>query len=443
MSDFDAIVIGTGVTGQTVAEALATDGRRVAIVDRREYGGTCTLRGCEPKKVLVSAAEVVERARAQAGNGPAGDLRLDWPALIAFKRTFTDPAPQSIEDYLKSVGVETLHGQARFTGPAALTVDGVAHTAGDVVVATGALPMPLGIEGEDLILTSEDFMAAETLGERVVFIGGGYISMEFAHVAAAAGSSVTICHRGARVLGGFDPDLAGMLADSYRRAGIDVRTDAPVRSVVEEAGAFAVDLKDGTRIPADMVVHGAGRVPDLEALDLAAAGVAFGRRGIEVDKALRSVSNPRVWAAGDAADLGLPLTPVGVLEGRVLARNVLGEEAVYDPAVTPSVVFSDPPLATVGLTEAQAAEQGLDVQGSLVDRTQWASSRRVGDPVAGAKVLVDRASQRIVGAHLLGHHADEVINVFATAMVAGLTTADLKALPWAYPTGGWEIGYLI
>jgi glutathione reductase (NADPH) len=245
------------------------------------------------------------------------------------------------------------------------------------------------------------------------------------------------------VLGGFDPDLAGMLADSYRKAGIDVRTNAPVQAVVEEAGALAVVLKDGTRLPADMVVHGAGRVPDLAALDLDAAGVAFGRRGIEVDQHLRSVSNPRVWAAGDAADRGLPLTPVGTIEGRVLARNLLGEDAAYAPAVTPSVVFSDPPLASVGLTEAQAAEQGLDVQASLVDRTQWASSLRVGDRVAGGKVLVDKGTQRIVGAHLLGHHADEVINVFATAMVAGLTAADLKAMPWAYPTGGWEIGYLI
>jgi glutathione reductase (NADPH) len=443
MSEFDVIVIGTGVTGQTVADVLARGGRRVAIVDRREYGGTCTLRGCEPKKVLVTAAVVVERARAQAGNGPAGDLRLDWPALIAFKRTFTDPAPQSIEDYLKSVGVETLHGQARFTGPADLTVVGVDHSADHVVVATGARPAPLGVEGEDLVLASEDFMAAEELGRRVVFIGGGYISMEFAHVAAAAGSSVTICHRGPHVLGGFDPDLAGMLVDAYRKAGVDVRTDAPVRAVVEEAGALSVVLEDGTRIAADMVVHGAGRVPDLEALDLDAAGVAFGRRGVEVDKALRSVSNPRVWAAGDAADLGLPLTPVGVIQGRVLARNILGEAAEFDPAVTPSVVFSDPPLATVGLTEAQAVEQGLDVAAPLVDRTEWAASRRVGDRAAGAKVLVDRGSQRIVGAHLLGHHADEVINVFATAMVAGLTTTDLKAMPWAYPTGGWEIRYLV
>jgi glutathione reductase (NADPH) len=443
MSDFDVIVIGTGVAGQTAAEELARGGKRVAIVDRREYGGTCTLRGCEPKKVLVTAAEVVERASAQQGHGPAGDLRLDWPALIAFKRSFTDSAPQGIEAYLKDVGVETLRGEARFTGPTSLEVDGAPHTAEQIVVATGARPMPLGIEGEELVSTSEDFMAAEQLGERIVFIGGGYISMEFAHVAATAGAAVTICHRGAAVLKGFDPDLAAMLAEGYRRAGIEVRTEARVRGVEQEGDALAVVLEDGTRLPADMVVHGAGRVPDLGALDLVAAGVAFGRRGVDVDERLRSVSSPQVWAIGDAAGRGLPLTPVGVTQGRIAARNILGGEAVYDPIATPSVVFSDPPLAAVGLTEAQAAEQGLDVQASLVDRTQWAASRRVGDRTSGAKVLVERGTQRIAGAHLLGHHAEEVINVFATAMVAGLTVADLKAMPWAYPTGGWEIVYLV
>jgi len=444
MSDFDVIVIGTGVTGQTVAEELARGGKRVAIVDRREYGGTCTLRGCEPKKVLFTAAEVVERAAAQEGRGSAGDLRLDWPAVIAFKRTFTDSAPQGIEAYLKDAGVETLHGTARFTGEARLAVDGAVHTAGHIVVATGARPAPLGVEGENLVLTSEDFMAADDLGQRIVFIGGGYISMEFAHVAAAAGAAVTVCHRGAAVLKGFDPDLAAMLAESYRRAGIEVRTEARVRGVEREGDSLAVVLEDGMRLAADMVVHGAGRVPDLDALDLEAAGVSFGSRGVAVDDQLRSVTNPRVWAAGDAADCGLPLTPVGIAQGRVVVRNILGPgAAAYDPVVTPSVVFSDPPLAAVGLTEDLAAAQGLDVRAPLIDRTAWASSRRIGARVAGAKVLVEQGAGRIVGAHLLGQHAEEVINVFAAAIAGGLTADDLKAMPWAYPTAGSEIVYLV
>jgi glutathione reductase (NADPH) len=192
-----------------------------------------------------------------------------------------------------------------------------------------------------------------------------------------------------------------------------------------------------------MVVHGAGRVPDLESLALKAADVAFGRRGIEVDAQLRSVSNPRVWAAGDAADRGLPLTPVGVAQGRLVARNILGGADAFDPAVTPSVVFSDPVLVAVGLTEEQATSQGIDVTARLIDSTTWASSRRVGARVSGAKVLVERGTGRIVGAHLLGHNAEEVINVFAVAIVGGLTAADLKAIPWAYPTGASEIVYLV
>ena len=181
-------------------------------------------------------------------------------------------------------------------------------------------------------------------------------------------------------------------------------------------------------------------MPDIGALDLETGGVGFGPRGIAVDEHLRSVTNARVWAAGDAAERGLPLTPVGITQARVVVRGILGDgDAVYDPAVTPSVVYSDPPLAAIGLTEDQAAARGIDVAGQLIDTTMWAASRRVGARVSGAKVLVERATGLIAGAHLLGHHAEEVINVFAAAIAGGLTAADIKAMPWAYPTGGWDI----
>lgn len=444
MSDFDVIVIGTGVTGQTAAEELAAGGKRVAIVDRREYGGTCILRGCEPKKVLFTAAEVVERADAQRGRGPSGALRLDWPSLIAFKREFTEPAPGGVEKALSDAGVSTLHGEARFADTDTLLIEGVRQRAEHIVVASGARPLPLGIAGEEFMLSSEGFMASGHLGERIVFIGGGYISFEFAHIATAAGAHVTICHRGSRVLRGFDQDLAAMLVEGYRKAGIGVRTEAPVRAVVKDGEALTVVLEDGTQMPSDMVVHGAGRVPDIEALDLETGGVGFGPRGIAVDDHLRSITNARVWAAGDAADRGLPLTPVGITQARVVARGILGDgDAAYDPVVTPSVVFSDPPLAAIGLTEAQATATGIDVAAPLLDTTAWAASRRVGARVSGAKVVVERATGRIAGAHLLAHHAEEVINVFAAAMVGGLTAADLKAMPWAYPTGGWDIVNLL
>lgn len=444
MKDFDVIVVGTGVAGQTAAGELASAGKRVAVVDKREFGGTCALRGCEPKKVLYAAAEAVERAHGQAASGVSGTVSVDWPALIAFKRTFTDAMSPRIEKTLVDGGATALHGNARFTSPDTIEVNGASYSAERFVLTTGALPIQLGIPGEELVWDSERFMASETLGRWVVFIGGGYISFEFAHIAAAAGAKVTILHRSARVLKEFDSDLAEMLARSYRDAGIDVRTDAPVSAVRKTDAGLQVVLGGGTAVECDMVVHGAGRAPDLVGLDLEAGNVAYGRRGIEVDTSMRSVTNPRVFAAGDAAALGAPLTTVGIAQARVALANILEPgSAVFSPKAVPSVVFSDPPLSSVGLTEAQANAQGLDVEVKLTDTSNWASSRRVGVRISGAKTIVERGTGRIVGAHLLGHGAEEVVNIFATAMIAGLTADDLKSAIWAYPTDGYNVVYLL
>jgi glutathione reductase (NADPH) len=444
MERFDAIVIGTGVAGQTAAGELSAAGKRVAVIDRREFGGTCALRGCEPKKVLFTAAEVAERAAAQAGNGVSGALRVDWTSLVAFKRTFTDPIPSAIERSLTEGGAVALHGEARCVSEDTIGVGGTEHAADHFVIATGAVPRPLGIPGAGLVTDAEGFMAADALGERVAVIGGGYISFEFAHIAAAAGARAVVLHRGARVLEGFDPDLAEMLARGYRDAGIEVRTEAVVSEVREAGGALEIVCGNGDVVVCDMAVHGAGRVPDTGGLGLEAAGVAYGPRGVEVDDTMRSTTNPRVFAAGDAAASGVPLTPVGIAQARVVVANILEPgSATFSPIVTPSVVFSDPPLASVGLTEAQAREIGLGVEVKLTDTASWASSRRVGQRVSGAKTIVDRGSGRIVGAHLLGHGAEEVVNVFAAAIAGGLTASDLKRAVWAYPTASSEIVYLL
>lgn len=444
MDHFDIIVIGAGVAGQTVASELAEAGKSVAVTDAREYGGTCSLRGCEPKKVLFTAAEVVERAARQQGSGLAGSLRLEWGPLIEFKRSFTAPVPERIQAWLAEGGVETLHGPARFVSADAVEIDGTRYTADRFVVATGAVPRPLGIPGEEHVLDSEGFMQADRLGSHVVFIGGGYVSFEFAHVAAAAGSRVTILHRGPRVLEQFDADLADMLMRGYRDVGIDVVTGAAVSEVRNEDGAVTVVCDGGPRLSADTVVHGAGRVPAIADLGLEDATITFGPRGIEVDRRMRSVSNPRVYAVGDAAALGEPLTPVATAQARVVVADVLEPGSLeFSPRATPSVVFSDPVLASVGLTERQARERGVDVEVKLTDTTGWASSRRIGARVSGAKTLVDRRSGRIVGAHLLGHTAGEVINVFALAIGSGQTADDLKRAIWAYPTGASEIPYLL
>jgi len=443
MERFDVIVIGTGVAGQTAAEDCAAAGLSVAAVDRRPFGGTCLLRGCHPKKVLVGAAETVERVRDLTGSGVAGRAAIDWPALMAFKRNFTDEATAGVERAFADAGVIAVHGAARFTGPSSIDVDGRALEASAIVVATGSVPALLGMEGEGLLTDSEAFMEAPTLPEQVVFVGGGYIAFEFARVAQAAGCDVTIVHRSERVLKGFDADLVAALVDRYRELGIRVLLGSPVTGLRAEGDGLVVTAAAG-ELSCGMAVHGAGRVPDLGGLDLATAGVAYGAHGVEVDEHMRSVTNPAVFAAGDAAAAGLPLTPVGVRQGRVVAANIVGRAgAVFDGSVTPSAVFSDPPLGAVGMTEAAARDAGIDVEVRSFDTSGWFVSRRVGLTHTRTKVIVERGSERIVGAHVLGANAEEIVAVFALAMSAGVTASTLRDALWPYPTSASDITYVV
>jgi glutathione reductase (NADPH) len=335
-----------------------------------------------------------------------------------------------------------LHGTARFLSEQTMDVAGETVAADHIVLAAGAKPTPLGLAGEELLVTSEDFMELDSLGDRIVFVGGGYISFEFAHMAHAAGARVTIVHRGPTPLKGFDPDLTLMLVEGYRDRGIDVRLDWPVSGIERSGAGFAVIGAD--RIECDLVVHGAGRVPDLDGLDLDAGRVARERAGVSVDTHMRSVSNPRAYACGDAAAVGLPLTPVGVRQGSVVAANIRESgSATFDGAITPSAVFSDPPLARVGMTEQEAYDAQLDVDVRLTDTSAWESTRRVGLKHTGAKIVIDRSAGAILGAHLLGHGADEIVNVFALAMRSGVTAEALRASVWSYPTATSDIKYML
>ena len=442
MPDYDVAVIGSGTAAQNVAPRCAQAGLRVAVVDRLPYGGTCGQRGCDPKKVLLAAAEAVGRARMLDGRGLAGVPAVDWPALLARKRTFTAPVPERIESWMRDAGADTLHGAARLRSAHEVEVDGRAFGAKDVVIASGARPMELGIPGEELLTTSTGFLELEDLPPRVAFIGGGYISFEFAWLARMAGATVTILHRSAHVLKGFDQQLADVLVERYRSLGIQVITDAPVREL-RRRGDELVVVHEAGEVAADLVVHGAGRVADLAGLGLDAAGIEAGPRGVRVDAHLRSVGDAHVWAAGDAADKGLPLTPVASREGKVVAAGILGEDAVYDGRAVPSVCFSDPPLATVGMSTAEAADRGDAVHVERADASEWFSQRRVGQTHAGMAVVTDAASGRLLGAHLLGVNADEVVNVFALAIRHGLTAADLTAMTWSYPTATSDLPYVL
>jgi glutathione reductase (NADPH) len=342
---------------------------------------------------------------------------------------------------MRDAGAETLHGTARLRSAHEVQVDGRTLEAADVVVASGARPMDLGIPGQELVTTSTGFLELEDLPPRVAFIGGGYITFELAWLARTGGAAVTILHRSAHVLKGFDRQLADALVERYRALGIDVLTGAPVREVARRGDELVVAHETG-EVAADLVVHGAGRVADLDALGLEAAGITAGPRGVRVDEHLRSVDDAHVWAAGDAADKGLPLTPVASREGKVVAAGILGEDAVYDGRAVPSVCFSDPPLAAVGMSTAEA-DGRADVHVERADASEWFSQRRVGQTHAGMAMVTEAASGRLLGAHLLGVNADEVVNVLALAIRHGLTAADLTAVAWSYPTATSDLPYVL
>ncbi len=312
--------------------------------------------------------------------------------------------------------------------------------------ATGAKPADLPFPGAGLLTTAEEFLDLASLPRRLVCVGGGYISLEFAHVAARAGVQVTVLHRGPRILERFDARLVEQLTTATGEAGIDVCTDAEVTGVVRDNDDLCVTVGDGRAIRrADMVLHGAGRVPDLDDLDLPEGGVAAGPGGVLVGPDMRSRTAPAVFAVGDAADLPPQLAPTADREGEVAAANIIAGRTVrtVDQTATPSIVFTLPPLAAVGMTADEAATAGDAVLVTAGDTDGWPSSRRLGQKHAGFKVFQDAKTGRILGAHVLGHGAGEVINVFALAIRKGLTGADLKDVLWGYPTATSDIRRMV
>lgn len=447
MKRFDLVVLGTGTGGSVVARKCREAGWSVAIVDSRPYGGTCALRGCDPKKVLVGAAEALDAAHRLRGKGVEGELRIRWPELMRFKRTFTEPVPLSREKALIEAGITTFHGRACFVGASSIDVGGERLDARHVHIATGMKPADLPIAGTEHLTTSEEFLELEELPDRIVFLGSGYIAFEFAHVAACAGAQVTMLEMLDRPLIGFDPDLVSLLVERTRSTGIELHLETRVESIDGNGNALVTHARSGARcidLESDIVVHSAGRVPDIDELQLEEAGIEHDERGIVVNEYMQSVSNPAVYAAGDVTNRGLPLTPVASFEAYTAVANLLGgnrRKAEYPPI--PSVVFSLPPLASVGLGEAEAREKGLKFGINHATTSSWYSSRRVGEEASGYKVLVEEETGRILGAHLLGPHADEVINLFAMAMSCGMTNRDVKKTILAYPTPGSDIAYMV
>ncbi len=445
--DYDLIIIGTGTAARVAAMRMRKAYWRVAVIDFRPYGGTCALRGCDPKKMLRGGAGAVDLAKRMHGKGVTGETGIDWPDLMTFKRSFTDPVPQKHEQSYKAAGIDTYHDPARFAGPNTIAVAGEILNARYVLIAAGAEPVPLGIPGEEHVIDNEGFLALEHLPRRLALVGGGYVAAEFSHIAAHAGAQVMILQRGKRMLPQFDADVVGWLMQRFGEIGVDIHLGTVVEAVEKSDTGFLVRATaDGKAksFAADLVVHAAGRRPALQALDLETGRIAHGNGRLTLNEFLQSVSNPAVYAAGDAARMGPPLTPVSSHDAKVVAANLLdGNHMRPDYAGVPSVVFTLPPMASVGIGEDEARARGLRFRVKSRLAADWYTARQAAERVYGFKVLVEEESDKVLGAHLVGPHVDEVINIFALAIRHGLTAEILKTTMFAYPAGASDVGYML
>lgn len=448
MNKYEVFIIGTGVAGTAIANKCASAGVKTGITDDRDYGGACALRGCIPKKVLVNATYVLESSKNLMGKGINKPPHLEWTELKSFMDSFIDPMPTRKEEGFREKGIDTFHGKAVFISDHQVKVGAEIIEAEKFVIATGAKTRELSIPGAHFTLTSDDFFKIDKLPESIVFIGGGYIALEFAHIAARFGVKVTVVDMLPDLLPNFDHDLVPHLLDATRDLGIELVMNTQLKEIKKIDNRYTVigDNEDGqSEFTADLVFNTTGRVPAIFDLDLEKANVRYSKKGVEVNEFMQSVSNPTIYAAGDnTATEGLPLTPFANMEGHIVASNILeGNQKKPDYSIMPTVIFTLPPLAMIGLTEKQAREKQLNFSISYDSVPEWYSAKHRGEKTYAYKVIIENESNLILGAHIIGPEADETINLFALAMRAEMKAQELKMMPFIFPSSSSDIPHML
>ncbi len=421
----------------------AQHGAKVAVAEDRYLGGTCVNVGCVPKKLLVYGSHFGEWIEDGRGYGwTVGDVSFDWATLIANKDKEIGRLNGVYERLLTGAGVEIVDGRAAMADAHTVEVAGKSYTADKVLVATGGWPTVPDIPGKEHAITSNEAFYLKELPRRIAIVGGGYIAVEFAGIFNGLGAEVSLLYRGGLFLRGFDDDARTFLAEEMTKKGVDLCFDTQVRSIGrEERGGkpvYVLDLEHGETMEVDLVMYATGRHPNTQGIGLDAAGVALAENGaVKVDKHWKtSVSN--VYAIGDVTDR-IQLTPVAIAEGHALADNLFGTgDRTVSYEDVPSAVFSQPNLANVGLTEAQARERHgeVDVYKSTFKPMLHTLSGR--DERALMKMIVARESGLVVGIHMVGPEAGEIMQGLAVAVKAGATKADFDATIGIHPTAAEE-----
>ncbi len=433
--DFDLFVIGGGSAGVRCARIAASHGARVAIAETRFWGGTCVNVGCVPKKIMVQAAEYGAWMQDAAGFGwniPPG-ITHEWARLTEARDREVARLSAIYGTLLAGAGVTTFKGYATFAGAHSVTINGRTVTAGRIVIAVGGQAVRPDIPGGDLALISDDLFTMAALPRRVAMLGAGYIALEFAMLLRGLGAEVDVIYRGDLPLRGFDDDIRHAMVEALTAAGIRQHAGQGLRCIEAAGDARRVILADGGAIEADAVIAATGRRPALAGLDLAAAGLAADATGALTVDAAQATAVPHIYAIGDVTDR-VNLTPMATAVGHALADTLFGgnpRQASY--LNVPSAVFTDPPIATVGLTEAQAAATGpADIYVARFTPMRHTISGRARKTLM--KLVVDARTQRVLGAHVMGDDAAEMLQGFAVAITAGATKADFDLTIGIHPT---------
>jgi len=439
MSTFDLFVIGGGSGGVACARRAAEYGARVAIAEERDLGGTCVHRGCIPKKILVHASHYGGDFEDAAAYGWAVDgARFDWARLIANKDKELDRLRGIYRTMLADAGVTIFDARATLAGPGAVTVGGATHATTTVVIATGGRAQRPKIPGANLTITSDEAFHLKTLPGRVAVVGGGYIAVEFAGIFNGLGAVTALLYRGERILRGFDADIRAAVTDGMKSKGIDVQTEANIERVESAGQNLVATTTRGERLEVDQVLVATGRVPNTYGLGLVEAGVELRRNGaVAVDGWSRS-SVPGVYAIGDATDR-VNLTPVAIREGRCLAETLFNNNSMQpDHRDVPTAVFSQPEVGTVGLTEDEAREEfeAIDIYRAAFRPLKHTLTGRAEKVMV--KLVVHRSTDRVVGAHMVGECAGELVQVLGVLVKLGATKAQFDATVAVHPTAAEE-----
>ena len=447
MEKFDIVILGGGNAGFGVSAVAHEAGKKIAFVEELDFGGTCPNRGCTPKKILVAAAHSLhEIAHASAHGITVGDTRLDWGKLMDRKEEMIGFIPGAMHSTAEKRG-KVFKGTAKFVGPNQIDVDGTVIEGENIVIATGSTPRTLPIPGAELMTTSDDVLSDRNLPGEVVFVGGGVIAMEFAHVYARAGVKVTILEAMPQLLPRMDADAVSVIRGETENLGVTIKTGVSITEISQDGARLAVSFEEAgsqQKITADRVINGAGRVANVADLDLDAGNITHDGIRIEVNDHLQSTSNPAVWVAGDALVHTAQLSPVATYEGRTVGHNIVhGPEKKPDYSVLPSAVYTVPALSSVGLSEVEAKDKGHNVRVVTSDMAQWFSAKTYAENAAWSKVLIDADTDRILGAHMVGHQGEELIHLFALAMRHNLTAADLSDGFYAFPTFSADVKSMV